>query len=178
MKLLFSALSLILLVSCGTTANISRPSDAIQKNIAAFQVNPDRAKIYFHNGKIVGNIFGLSHKFSSDFFINSQVIGSMNDGDVMVFDLKPGTYNFGWSPRTTNFEYKNVKSIFREFKVSAGEVLIIRGDWELSGVAMFTGVVGQLLAPPKPFISNSDKSAVQKLQVVIPQSCPETTCIK
>jgi hypothetical protein len=45
------------------------------------------ARIYFVGGKPVGNLFGVRHSYSSDIYINSVLIDSMNKDDVMVLNL-------------------------------------------------------------------------------------------
>ncbi len=159
-----------LLLGCTTPAKVVTASNTVAENAKNFRVKNEKAKIYFVNGKLVGNIFGVNHKYPSDFYINSQLIGSMNHTDAMVFEIDPGNYTFSWNVRSTDPIDKKCEPQPFEMRVAAGDVLVLRGDYDLAGASSF-GLIGSLISPPKSELKRDSRKAVEGKQFVEPQQC-------
>jgi hypothetical protein len=72
----------------------------------------------------------------------------MNKEDVMVFELKPGVYNFSWNVRSTDpIDKKSEPQIF-EYRLGEGDIVVLRGDYDLGGAGSF-GLIGSMFSPPK-----------------------------
>lgn len=177
--LIFSVAFLALIELCACTtpaASIKADADTTKKAVQ-FLTSDDRAKVYFVNGKMIGNIFGLNHKYPSDLYVNSQLIGSMNKDDALVFELLPGTYQFHWSVRTTDPIEQKAVAQPQQLELKGGDMIVLLGEYDIGGAAMF-GLVGALVAPPKTSISRGDRPAVNGKSFVVPQSCPASVCAR
>jgi hypothetical protein len=164
------------MVACATPAVVLKSDPETARQASAFEVKADRAKVYFVSGKIVGNIFGMSHSYPSDLYVNSQLVGSKNKEDVMVFELAPGIYNFSWNVRSTDPIDKKTEPRQFEKSLKAGEVVVLRGDWDPSGTAL--GLLGAMIAPPKTEIRQAERSEISNKSFVLPQSCNVKLCLK
>lgn len=165
------------LAGCTTPATVTRTDTVSERRAANFEVAPDRAKVYFVNGKIVGNLFGLNHRYPSDLFVDSQPVGSMNKENVMVFDLPPGKYKFSWNVRSTDMIDKKTVPRETEFRVAGGDVLVLRGDWDPGASGSF-GLIGAMISPPKTEIRRGDRADVGGKEFVLPQTCDVSLCLK
>jgi hypothetical protein len=165
------------LVGCATPALVQNADDATRAKALAFDVSSDRGRVYFVSGSVKENIFGLKHKYPSNFFVHGQNIGSKNPENVMVFDLRPGQYEFQWGVRSTDPIDKNsVPAPFRAV-VPPGGVLVLRGEYSI-GAAMVLGLVGSMVSPPRSFLVEGSRDEVVGKVVVVPQTCPPTICLK
>lgn len=176
---LFFALGLLTipaLTGCMTPAIVQSADDTTRLKALSFDVPPDRGRIYFVSGTIKENIFGMKHKYPSNFFVHGQNIGSKNPEDVMVFDLKPGQYEFHWVVRSTDPIDKNSTPETFRAVVTGGKVVVLRGDYSMGG-AMF-GLVGSMVSPPKSFLVEVGRDEVMGKNVVIPQSCHSGICLR
>jgi hypothetical protein len=151
-------------------------SDTAQKAMT-FEASADRAKVYFVNGIIVENWFKMKHQYPSDLLVDGALIGSKNKDDVLFFELKPGRYGFSWNVRSTDPIDKKTVPQVSSLHVGAGEVLVLQGDYSMGGAAVL-GLIGSLLSPPTTTIKTADTAEVKGKTVVLPQSCPETLCLK
>ena len=168
---------LLSLVGCVTKAQVINADSDMVSRAKLFKTSSGNARIYFVGGKLIGNMFGMRHSSSSDIYVNSQLIGSMNKDDVMVFELKPGVYSFSWNVRSTDpIEKKTEPQVF-EYRLGDGDVIVLRGDFDLGGAAAF-GLIGSLFSPPKTEIKKASRDDIENRNVVVPQQCPENICLK
>jgi hypothetical protein len=165
------------LQACTTPAITAKADDATTQSASNFSVQKDRAKVYFVNGKIAGNMFDMKHQYPSDFMIDGKVIASKNKEDVLVFELRPGKYDFSWNVRSTDPIDKNTAPQSLQTILTAGDILILRGDYNMGGAAGF-GLIGAMISTPKTYLFKAERSDVQGKNVVVPQSCVETICLK
>lgn len=159
-----------ILSGCTTQAIVSKPDVDTTKRAASFEVGRDRSKVYFINGKMVGNLFNMKHKYPSDFIINGKIIGSMNKDDVMVMELRPGNYELSWNVRSTDLINKKSVPQLININIKGGEIIILQGDYSLGGASMF-GLIGSMVSSPKAFLSKGDRPDIQGKNVVTPQYC-------
>lgn len=165
------------LQACTTPAiTLKADEDTIQK-ANNFSVQKDRAKVYFVNGKIISPIFDTSNQYPSDFIIDGKTVGSKNSKDVLVFEVKPGAYDFSWNVRSEDPIDKKTVPQVTKINLTEGEILILRGDFSLGGAAAF-GLIGAMISAPKTYLVKSERSEVQGKNFVMPQSCAETICLK
>lgn len=169
--------SLFLITACTTPAVVRQADPGVASAAKSFRGDPDRAKIYFVNGKIVGNIFGMAHRYPKDIFVNGRLIGSMNPENVMVIDLTPGEYRFAWNVRSTDIIDKKTESQDALVRVGAGDVVVMVSEYDMGGAAMF-GLLGSLMSPPKAqFRRGTPADVAADKTVVAPQSCPQDICL-
>ncbi len=176
-KLSVMFLVILELCACATPASVLQADAETTRKASQFSTTDDRGKIYFVNGKMIGNIFGLGHKYPADLYVNAQLIGSMNKDDALVFEVRPGEYQFHWNARTTDPIDQKALQQQRLVRVNGGDVVILQGDFDPGGAAMF-GLVGALVAPPKTSILPSSRSEVNGKSFVLPQSCPSSICVR
>ena len=170
-------LSCLALQACTTPAVVSKANaDATQKAMS-FEVSKDRAKVYFVNGKIIENMFNMKHQYPSDFIVDGKTIGSKNKEDALVFEVKPGKYDFSWNVRSTDPIDKNANPQVMPIILQGGEIVVLQGDYSLGGAAMF-GLIGGMLSPPKTWLNKADRSEVQGKTIVLPQNCEVNVCLK
>ena len=177
MKFILLVLACLSLQACTTPAIVSKADDATTLKAMSFEVSNDRAKIYFVNGRIVENMFNMKHQYPSDFIVDGKVIGSKNKEDALVFEVKPGNFNFSWNVRSTDPIDKNAAPQVMSINLVAGEILILRGDYSLGGAAMF-GLIGGMVSPPKTWLIKTDKSEIQGKTIVLAQNCDVNVCLK
>ncbi len=176
-KYLTHLMCLLLLAGCVTKAQVINADNDTIFRAKTFKTSPGSARVYFVGGKLIGNLFGMRHSYSSDIYINSVLIGSMNKDDVMVFELKPGVYNFSWNVRSTDpIDKKSEPQIF-EYRLGEGDIVVLRGDYDLGGAGSF-GLIGSMFSPPKTEIKKINQDEIQNRNVVLPQNCPEKVCLK
>jgi hypothetical protein len=168
--------SVLVLAGCMTPAIVQTADDNTRNKALSFEVPSDRGRVYFVSGTIKENIFGMKHKYPSNFFVHGQVIGSKNPEDVLVFDLKPGQYEFQWGVRSTDPIDKNSTPETYRAVISGGRSIVLRGDYSMGG-AMF-GLVGSMVSPPKSFLVEAGRDDVIGKSVVVPQSCHPGICLK
>jgi hypothetical protein len=171
-----SLVSVLGLAGCMTPAIVQTADDNMRTKALSFEVPSDRGRVYFVSGTIKENIFGMKHKYPSNFYVHSQIIGSKNPDDVMVFDLKPGQYEFQWGVRSTDPIDKNSTPETYRAVIAGGQSIILRGDYSMGG-AMF-GLVGSMVSPPKSFLVEARRDDVMGKTIVVPQSCNPTICLK
>jgi len=169
--------AIFMLTACTTPAVVKQADPNVAMAAKSFRGHPDRAKIYFVNGKIVGNIFGMSHRYPKDIFVNGRLIGSMNPENVMVADLNPGEYRFSWNVRSTDIIDKKTESQDALVRVAGGDVVVMVSEYDMGGAAMF-GLLGSLVSPPKAQLRRGSPSDVASDKTVVaPQTCPQEICL-
>lgn len=177
MKYLIVIFSCLALQACTTPAVVSKAdTDATQKAMS-FEVSKDRAKVYFVNGKIIENMFNMKHQYPSDFIVDGKTIGSKNKEDALVFEVKPGRYDFSWNVRSTDPIDKKANPQVMPIILQGGEIVVLQGDYSLGGAAMF-GLIGGMVSPPKTWLNKADRSEVQGKTIVLPQNCEVNVCLK
>jgi len=175
-------ITLILLVcfvlqACTTPAIVSKADDMTTRKAMSFEVGNDRAKVYFVNGKVMENMFNMKHQYPSDFMVNGKVIGSKNKEDALVFEVKPGIYDFSWNVRSTDIIDKNAVPQVMKINLTPGEILVLKGDYSMGGAAYF-GLIGAMMSPPKTWITRAEKTEIQGKNIVLTQNCDVNICLK
>ena len=167
----------IQLLGCATPAVVQRVDAEVEKKAKLFQVEQNKSKIYFLNGKMTSGFINPIHSYPSDILVNDVFIGSMNKENVMVIDVAPGSYDISWMPRSTDPIDK--KAIQNKLKINAqaGQAVILQGDYSMGGAAGF-GYLGAMVSPPATSVTLSNKDEVASKVVVHPQNCAPTICIK
>jgi|FreactcultureFD7_1027221.scaffolds.fasta_scaffold02126_5 hypothetical protein len=156
------------LMACAGIAPVVKYDPIIEAKARSFEVKPGLAKVYFTGGDKKGSLFGdRPHGLRSNLFVNGLQIASVNSPDTVVFDLRPGTYSFSWG--ATNAQTITIP-------IAAGEIVAIRGDYNMGGGAYF-GAIGALAGGPFTSIVRIDKSQLNMTQIVAPQTCPPNICI-
>jgi hypothetical protein len=174
MRKLVLAFFSLMLAGCATTIPTNKYSDVEREKLLQFSGNPNVARVFFLNGITSNQMVNLRHGFPSSLILNDVVIGSVNKGDVLVADLKPGNYVARWRPP---FE-KDGASRFKaqNLNLQAGEVVIIRSIFNPGGTGF--GLIGAALSPPSLELDiGDDKSDISSLTVVKPTDCPQTLCV-
>ncbi len=163
------------LIACTTPAVVQKADSDVENKAKSFQVDPNKSKIYFINGKMTSGLFNPIHSYPSDLAINDIVIGSMNKENVLVVDLLPGTYEFSWLPRSTDMIDKKSVPQKTKLKVDGGQVLVLQGDYSMGGAAYF-GLLGSMVSPPTTSIVVANREDVKNKVVVSPQNCKPSIC--
>lgn len=177
MKYLLLVLTCLALQACTTPAVVSKADADTTQKAMAFEVPNDRAKVYFVNGKVMENMFNMKHQYPSDFIVDGKTIGSKNKEDALVFEVKPGKYDFSWNVRSTDPIDKNATPQIMPIILKGGEVVVLQGDYSLGGAAMF-GLIGGMVSPPKTWLNRAEKSEVNGKTIVLPQTCEVQVCLK
>jgi hypothetical protein len=164
-----------LLAGCATPASVQAPDTRLEAQARAFTVEPDRARIYFVNGTL--SIFGQSHKYPSDVIIDGSTVGSMNQENALVIDVRPGTYEVSWKPRSTDPIDQGAAQKSLTVKLDAGAHTILKGDYSV-GAALAFGLIGGLIAPPTASVSLATRSDIDGKTFVVPQNCTPQICPK
>ena len=127
----------------------------------------DRARLYIFSGNEWGGypvVYYRPHYISADIFIDDVKIGSINPGEAMVMDVRPGTHVFRWQ------EFDRRPSPLGtitplQLNVQGGTVLFLSNNIT-KGFAMEGGVI------------NVDTMRVAAdVKIVRPSSCPPTICL-
>jgi hypothetical protein len=187
-KLILTLLVLLIFQGCQTTNTILKEQKSKFLESELFKVSKDRGKVFYVQGEFLGgSFFNLNHRFASDFFINKKNIGSKTKDDVMVFELKPGEYEFFWDVKGGDFLYdagnrsKFAVPEILKTKILGGEILILKGNYN-SGDKSY-GLLGPIFSStPKSLLEKiSDKSKrtiINGKKIVSPQKCDVNLCLK
>jgi hypothetical protein len=174
-KIILSSVLSLSLIACTTPAVVQKADSDVENKAKSFQVDSNKSKIYFINGKMTSGLFNPTHSYPSDLAINDIVIGSMNKENVLVVDLLPGTYEFYWLPRSTDMIDKKSVPQKTKLKVDAGQVLVLQGDYSMGGAAYF-GLLGSMVSPPTTSIVVASREDIKNKVVVSPQNCKPSIC--
>jgi hypothetical protein len=176
MKIYISLVIFFAISGCAIKADIVKHDDKVSMNAKNFTPDEKLAKIYFLTTS-KDNFFKIKSGHSADLKVNGNVIGSINDDNVMYFKVAPGTYKFEWIMRSSDLFETRATSVELPYRVASGDVVILRGKYNAGGGAGF-GLIGALMVPPKYEIEISgDKDLIKELTVAAPQNCPLNICI-
>ena len=186
---LFIISALFVLSACATPVIVNKADRITTDKAASFQVTKERSKVYIISGIIRDHgLIKFQYKVPTDIYINGKKIGAKNGNDVMVIEFKPGNYDFSWKARSAA-PNTDKSHIFRK-NLLAGEVTVLQQDFSPGGAGagaavggLLGGLVGGVLdgSPGNFFVEvdiNSAKSAISSGNVVVPQTCPSTVCLK
>ena len=173
-KIIATCIFVVSLFGCAIPpAPIVKHDAEKESQVRNFQVGPDVAKVYFFGGDRIGGITSdRPHGFRQAFYLNSNVIAKINPTDTLVFDLKPGTYTFGWGL----FNSTEIPPNQLTLTVSGGQIVILRGEYNAGAGSSF-GLIGALVAGPYTTVVSVDKSAIRNSNYVAVQSCPDSVCV-
>jgi len=181
------AIKLVLLLCLGSVLSgcVSNEKHDPSKSPAYknFQVPSDWSRIYFKTGifvPVVTNV--MEHRFLSTLYVNDSEIGFIHSGQVMVVDLKPGTYSLYWNRKGMTGGYVVTA---KEVTLKPGEYIIASSDLKQSGAeqgSAFLGLIGTLvgsaLRPNGEYsIALTDqRNQIDVSQFVKPVNCPPSFC--
>jgi len=162
-----------------TPAVVKNADPAFAEKALSLQPVRDRSRVYFLAGHYlpVSTVWGpVDGQYPMDVYVNSTQVGSLNADNVLVFDLPSGTYEVSWMIRSEDIIDKKAQRVSKSLRMSNGDVFVLQADYDHGPSATF-GLIGAAISPPKTYVSESRKSLKGKT-VVLPQSCPETLCLK
>lgn len=165
------------LAGCMTAAQVQTANPEKAREALSLIVSSDRAKVYFVNGKQLPSMWNMKHQYPSDVYVNEVLVGSMNKENVLVLELKPGTYNFHWNVRSTDPIDKKAEPQRFTINLIPGQILVLRGDYDLGAAGTF-GLLGSFISAPKTSIAGVSNSEIEGKVVVVPQSCPASLCLQ
>ena len=189
MKKFFSATALILFLSgCTTPAMVKKADNVTADKAVSFEVTKKRSKVYIIAGVLRDALWKIKHEAPSDIYVNGKKIGSKNGRDVMVFELEPGKYDFSWQSRGEDIGKKAISHILKK-TLLGGEITVLQQDYSQGGAGHGAagGILGVLVgayvgAPPGLWFVEGDtdaaKSAINGGNIVVPQFCKPTLCLK
>ena len=172
---ILSTLFVMLAVSgCAAPLVTEKYADDQIDQLKAFQAPNDAARVYFLNGVSTGaTLVTLRHGFPSVLYGNDAEIGAVNKSDVLVADVRPGTYQFLWKPPA---EADTSKSKPLDVTLNAGDTVILQGNFYVGGLGF--GLLGALAVPPRfELVRTNDRNVIKDLVFVKPTQCPDTICI-
>lgn len=170
-------LSVVVLTACGTPAMVVKLDHEKESSAKSFDNKSPNGRVYFTNGKVAGTInkfLGMypDHRHSADVILNGTNVASINSGDVLVFDLKPGLYTLSWRVRSTDLILEKTVPVPYEFLINAGDIKLFRGDFDVGAGTL----IGAMHSPPRAFILETKQDTMQGKNFVGAQSCPQTIC--
>ena len=165
-----------LLGACSTPAKVNEVDAQTQRDVLGFQSNPGSARVYIFTGKLIGGLFNSNHTFPADIYVNTTQIGSINNENVMYFELKPGHYDFSWVARNNDLIVKQTVPLKSNFDLLAGQILVLRGDYDLGGTHF--GLIGAMINHPSTVIVKAQQDDVLQKKVVTPQTCDPGLCVR
>ncbi len=176
MKKILPLLLILAISGCAIKANVVKHDEQSSVTAKNFTADEKLAKVYFLTTS-KDNWLSMKTGYSADLKINDTLIGSINDDNVMYFNLAPGAYRFEWFMRSSDLIESRSTSVELPYRVAAGDVIILRGKYNAGGSAGF-GLIGALISPPKYEMEISkDRDLIKELVVAAPQSCPANICI-
>lgn len=89
-------------------------------------------------------MFNMKHQYPSDFIVDGKTIGSKNKEDALVFEVKPGKYDFYWNVRSTDPIDKKANPQVMPIILQGGDIVVLQGDYSLGGATMF-GLIGAMV---------------------------------
>lgn len=161
-----------LLVGCAGLDQIPTtkyPTDS-DNNARNFSVPSSVGRVYYSVGKVTGGMYEVELSKVSNLYVNSVVVGRVSANETLVFDLKPGSYSFGYSMDS------NPPAKILDVKILGGDIVALRGDLKM-GTTGF-GLIGAAANPGGPELLRVDRNVLrQPINPVAPQSCPSTMCV-
>lgn len=160
-----------LLTGCATPVNVSPASQSMVNQATNFTTQPGLAKVYF-----VGGRMGSSMSLKADmpggaiFLIDGNKVGQIDRNDVLVVDVLPKQYTFGWQYPAGDSQIQFVTR-----QVNAGDVVILEANWNLGGTGF--GLIGMMVSPAKYEMNEtSNRGLIGSRRVVTHSSCPSMIC--
>jgi len=150
-----------------------------------FQVPKDAARIYFKAGiyvPVVNHVMEI--KTNPVLLINDIEFGEIQTDQIMVVNLKPGTYKLRWQPKFPSDKYD---SLSKEITLNAGQYIVANADLKLSGVdqtpqaiwGLIAVAIAEAIRPRGEFSisipDQKDKFNVSKF--IKPSNCPVSFCL-
>jgi hypothetical protein len=165
------------LTACGTPAKVVKLDQAKESSAKSFENKSPNGRIYFTNGKVAGTLnkfLGMypDHRHSADVIVNGTNVASINTGDVVVFDVKPGLHTLAWNVRSTDLILEKTVPGPYEFLINAGDIKLFRGDFDMGAGSL----IGAMASPPRTSIVEAEQKYMQSKNFVGAQNCPATIC--
>jgi len=116
-----------LLVGCAGLDQIPTskyPADS-DSNARNFSVASDVGRVYYSVGKVTGGMYEVELTKISNLYVNSVAVGRVSANETLVFDLKPGSYTFGYSMNA------ELPAKVLDVKILGGDVVALRGDLKM-----------------------------------------------
>jgi hypothetical protein len=176
---IFLLLTTAVLFGCASTPPVVSTRYGADQEASArnFIVSKDVGRIYFSAGKVVGGMYEVDLKNApAGLYINSALVGQVNYGETMAFDVKPGTYI------VTNGYGSNMGKNQTTVSISGGEIVFLRGDTRMGSGSGF-GLIGAAISSASGErtgleVNLIDRSSItQPLNIVSPQNCPPSVCV-
>lgn len=126
-----------------------------------------KARIGFLLGTVSSPLVEMDLHAPADFFVNGMVAGGINEGEVLIVELAPGTYDFTWDMRAGG----SSRIVPFRKEVKAGEILYLKGDINMGSGGIF-GLAGDAIDPSGNHLSICEgncKMKIQNLKVVVAQ---------
>lgn len=169
--------SVVILTACGTPAKVVKLEQEKESSAKSFDNKSPNGRVYFTNGKVAGTVnkfLGMypDHRHSADVIVNGTNVASINSGDVLVFDLKPGLYTLAWNVRSTDLILEKTVPTPYEFLINAGDIKLFRGDFDMGAGSL----IGAMVSPPRTSILETEQGYMQGKNFVGAQNCPVTIC--
>ncbi|HUD50312.1 hypothetical protein [Parvibaculum sp.] len=163
-------LTFLVLAACATPAkNFAAAPDLEQAVRADTPPFDGKARVLFLAGEVSAFGFEYDMKNAANFLVNSQSVGGINKGEMLVVELAPGSYDFGWDVSMSGDSGVKVIPLHKELK--AGEILYLGGKYDTRYGGAF-GIVGVLVDPPRAelVVCEGDcRARSQTLKVVVAQ---------
>lgn len=141
-----------------------------EENARNFSVSSEVGRVYYSIGKVTGGMYEVNLSKVSNLYVNSVIVGTVNQDETLVFDLKPGNYSVGYSMAP------EPPAKFLDIRVLGGDIIALRGDLKMGATGF--GLIGAAANPGGPELIRVDRNALrQPMNPVAPQSCPNTLCI-
>jgi hypothetical protein len=164
---------LLALSACAPQAPTVAADPSLANAATSLQRPPsDRARVYIFSGTAWGG-YPLTlrrHQMAADIYVDGQKIGSLNGGEVIVFDLVPGKHSLWW----TMLDRPTVlfgKSPHLEKVLNGGQVLFLTND-----VRDFDYQL--TVIPGTDYVEGGQINPKLKLKVTRPANCPPTICVQ
>lgn len=158
------------LAACATPAQNFAATPDLEKAVRAETPPPEgKARVLFLAGEASALGFEYDMKNAATFLVNGQSVGGVNKGEMLVVDLAPGSYDFGWDVSMSGSSGVKVVPLHRELK--AGEILYLGGDYDSRYGGAF-GIIGFMVDPPRSQLSVCEgdcKTKARNLKIVVAQ---------
>jgi len=169
-RLFFLFVAFLPLIGCATPAQNMAAAPDLEKAVRAETPPPDgKARVVFLAGGVSTFGLGSDMKNAANFLINGQSAGGINKGEMLVVELAPGSYDFGWDVSMNGDSGVKVVPLHRDLK--AEEILYLKGNYDSRYGGAF-GIVGVLVDPPRAELAVCEGDCLTKikdLKVVVAQ---------
>jgi hypothetical protein len=172
--ILVAMASTVASVGCMSVPTVPASSEIVQIAVNRERPPPDRARVFIATGRqpmfFDGSGPMTRHFDPADIYVNNTRIGSVNRGEVMVFDVVPGSYTFAWF--IANVKPGPGKATMRPgvFELSGGKITSLSADHVYTTYYLAEGLVPAL-------IDKDGRRLAPDVKVVRPALCPPTLCL-